>query len=418
MTARPISMDDRALLEDQVLLTDPVVRPRRPRDPLRQWRRLPGWGQVLLLLVASRVLFTFVAHRAADMAAPHPGGRHWNYLEIANNWDGTWYQRIVLEGYPSELPLDRAGAVAPNTWAFYPLFPRLAGALMRLTGLGWTPAATVVSLACVAGAVVLVRSVLERVTGPRVAVWAVALLCFFPSSLVLQLPYSESLALLLLVATLWCLQRHRYVAVVPVLLLLGISRPVAVPMAVVLTVHLVREAVAVRGMPGPVVRRSLAGPVVAWLASGVAAVEWPLIVWRGTGVLDGYTRTMASWRTPQEVVPVRPWIEASQHFLGAITGPVALVAVFAALAWWLARRGWPLLGADLTVWCAAYAVYLLAVLDSFTSLPRYLLPMFPLGALLASVSSSRAYRGALTVAFAVGGVVWMLVIWRSRLWAP
>jgi hypothetical protein len=51
-------------------------------------------------------------------------------------------------------------------------------------------------------------------------------------------------------------------------------------------------------------------------------------------------------------------------------------------------------------------------------LPRYLLPLFPVGALLASVSSSRAFRVAVTVSFAVGGALWMLLIWRSRLWAP
>ncbi|MDQ1290107.1 MAG: hypothetical protein QG622_3673 [Actinomycetota bacterium] len=405
------------VISEPVALRRPGGRERR-RDPWSLWRCLPGWGQALAVFAASRVFFTFVAHRAAAMAAPHPDGRRWNYLEIANNWDGTWYHRIVLEGYPSPLPVDAAGAVVTNTWAFYPLFPKLTGALMRVTGLDWTLTATLVSLAAAGGAVVLLRSLLERVTGPRTAIWAVVLLSFFPSSLVLQLPYSESLALLLVVAVLMCLQRHRYVSVVPLLLLLGLSRPVGVPMAVVLTVHLGREVLAVRGMPKAVTIRSLAGPVMAWLASGLAAVEWPLLVWWGTGVPDGYTRTMAAWRTPREVVPLRPWIQMAQNLLGEIVGPVALVMLFGALAWWLARRGWSLVGADLTVWCGAYAAYLLAVLDSFTSLPRYLLPMFPLGALLVSTSRSRAFRVTLTIVFATVGVVWMLAIWRSRHWAP
>jgi hypothetical protein len=381
------------------------------------WRGIPAWAQALFLYAVSRALFTFVAYRAADLARPHPDGRHRRYLEIANNWDGTWYRRIAVEGYPSVLPVDSMGAAAPNTWAFYPLFPRTVSVVMRVTGLDWTLAATVVSLVAGAAAVVVVRSVLARVAGPRTAMWSVAFLCFFPAAPVLQLPYSESLALLLLALTFWCLQCGRYLLAVPVILALGLARPVAVPMAAVLGVHLLREVWAVRRLPRAA-WRSLAGPAAACAAGVAAAAEWPLLAWRGTGVPNAYTLTMAAWRTPHQVVPVRPWAQFSQHLLGAVIGPVVLVAALAALAVWLARRGWRVLGADLVAWCGFYLAYLVAVLDSFTSLPRYLLPLFPLGALLASTSSSRAFRVAVTVSSAVGGVGWMLIIWRSRIWAP
>lgn len=401
------------LVPDGALRTVPAdARPVR-LDP----RLLPGWAQALLVFVASRLLFTFVALRCADLAGRHADGSSWTYLQIANNWDGTWYQRIAVQGYPHGLPFDSTGAVAPNTLAFYPLFPALVRAV-QWTGLAWTVAATVVSLLCAAGAIVLVRSVTARVAGPRAALWTVALLCFFPSALVLQLPYSEAVALLLLAAVLACLQRGRYLAVVPLMLLVGVARPIAVPLAAVLTAHLLAEAWSLRGLPRALAARALAGPLLAWLAGGVAALAWPAIVWWRTGVPDGYTRTMAAWRTPHEIVPFQPWVNASQLYLGRHVGPVALVVGVTALGAWLWRHGRGVLGRDLVVWCAAYTVYLLAVLDSFTSLPRYLLPLFPLGTLLLSPSRSRAFRVALTVAFGVLGVVWMLAIWRSRQWAP
>jgi len=380
-------------------------------------RRLPGWGQALVVLAASRVLFTFVALRAVDLAGWHRDGTHWTYLQIANNWDGTWYQRIAVEGYPAGLPHDSTGAVAPSTWAFYPLYPKLAR-LAEGLGLSWAAAATTVSVLAAAAAAIGVRAVTAHVAGPRVALWTTALFCFFPSALVLQLPYSEALAMLLLVATLWCLQRGRYLLVVPVLLLVGLARPIGAPLAGVLTIHLLGEARAVRGLPRALAARALAGPLIAWAASVVAAVAWPLLVWWGSGVPDGYTRTMAAWRSPHEIVWLQPWLDAAELYLGRTTGPVALVAGVAGLAWWLARRGLPVLGRDLTAWCACYAAYLLAVLDSFTSLPRYLLPLFPLGTLLVVASGSRAYRIAITSAFAALGVVWMLAVWRSHQWAP
>jgi len=380
-------------------------------------RRLPGWAQALVVLAASRLLYTWVTLRCVDLAGWHRDGTHWTYLQIANNWDGVWYRKITLEGYPHALPHDATGAVVPNTWAFYPLYPQLARAVEAL-GLGWEAAATIVSLVAAAATAVLVRSVTARVAGPRLALWTVVFLCFFPSALVLQLPYSEALALALLAAAFWCLQRERYLLAVPVVLLLGLARPIASPLAVVLTVHLAVRVRAAWGLRPGALGRTLWGPAVAWLAGAVAAVAWPLIVWWVTGVPDGYTRTMAAWRAPRQVVPVQPLIAASEVYLGRHVGPLALVAGVVALAWWLVRVGRNVVRRDLAVWCGAYAAYLLAVLDSFTSLPRYLLPLFPLGTMLASASGSRAFRLAVTIAFGVLGVVWMLAIWRSHHWAP
>ena len=62
--------------------------------------------------------------------------------------------------------------------------------------------------------------------------------------------------------------------------------------------------------------------------------------------------------------------------------------------------------------CSATWAYLLLVLDPSTSLPRYLLPLFPLGTLLAGASPSRAYRRSLAVAFFAGQVVWVSWLWR------
>ncbi|HVD23850.1 MAG TPA: hypothetical protein VNC23_12220, partial [Lapillicoccus sp.] len=64
----------------------------------------------------------------------YPTGEAPGYWVVMANWDGQWYQQIADVGYPNPLPLDDTGHVDMNAWAFFPLYPMIVGALMRLTG--------------------------------------------------------------------------------------------------------------------------------------------------------------------------------------------------------------------------------------------------------------------------------------------
>ena len=376
-----------------------------------RWLALPPWAQVLLVYVATRVFAFVVVDRVARFQPeslwnpPNPG-----YLGVVSLWDGDWYRRIAQSGYPDTLPTNEAGQTLQNQWAFYPLFPALGRGVMDLTGASWPVAATAVALLAGAGLVVVLRSLMAPLVGDRLALWTVVLLCCYPAAPVLQFAYTESLGLLLVVAALWCLQNRHYVVLVPVVLLVGVARPVAVPLAAVVGLHVLRALWRHRTEPVP--PRRVAAMLAATLASGVAAVIWPLVAWAGTGQTDAYTDTMAAWRVGHEVHLFRPWLTISRYVLGYWVGPLVVVLVVAALAAWVLARSSRIIGFDLRVWCLAYVGYLLAVLDPFTSLARYLLFLFPLGALIASASPSGAYRRALALAFLAGQVVWVAWLWR------
>jgi hypothetical protein len=52
---------------------------------------------------------------------------------VVTRWDGRWYQRLVVHGYPSPLPVDPAtGRVETNTAGFFAFYPLLVRALMSL----------------------------------------------------------------------------------------------------------------------------------------------------------------------------------------------------------------------------------------------------------------------------------------------
>lgn len=379
------------------------------RRLLTWWTARTAWQQALLVYFLARLVTFVIVSRTARFQAPSlwtsadPG-----YFDMVDNWDGYWYQRIAEDGYPATLPREgvAGGRVQQNPWAFYPLFPFLARALMWLTGgaVEWAAAASLLALILGAGAVVVLRSVVEKVAGADLALWTVVLFCFFPSAPVLQFTYTESLAVLLLAGTLWCLQRRRYLHAIPLVLLIGIARPIGVPLAAVIALHVVRS------WPQP--RRNVVAQLALVACAGAAAFAWPVIAGLATGSSTAYVDTMAAWRSSRDVVPFMPWWWMSQHMLGDVAGPAVLIGTVLALAWWLTRPAAACIAGDLRTWVVCYLGYLLAVLDPGTSLPRYLLLAFPLGTLTAAVSRSRAFRLAVTVAFVAGQVVWVVWLWR------
>ncbi|GEA79898.1 hypothetical protein [Cellulomonas uda] len=397
-----------------------VVRPaRRWWDP-RTWA---WWVQVLAVYALARGLTAvLVLQAAAHQGATPWADAHPSYAQMTGLfWDAGWYHRIADEGYPDTLPVDEAGRVQQSAWAFFPLYPMLVRGLMAVTTLGWEVVAPTTSLLLGAAAMLLVHRAVAHGAPRACAAWpglplaTVVLVAVFPTSPVLQVAYTESLALLLVAAALLLLVRRHYLECAGVLVLLGLTRAVALPMAVVVGVHLLARWVAARrgreAFPGRDVAQVLGLGVVA-VVSGFA---WPAVCGWVTGVPEGYLRTQEAWRGVREVTPFGGWDYVLRFWFGdAGWWVLAAAAVFvvALLVVPAARR----LGPELHAWPAAYLLYLAAAIEPGSSLARFLVLAFPAGAITAGVVRR---PGAARWAWFAGVVVLMLVlqaVWVWRFW--
>lgn len=347
-------------------------------------------------------------------------------IDMTVLWDGGWYRHVAEQGYPHVLPADAAsGHVGQNAWAFYPLFPLVSRALMDLTGLGFAVVASTVALLCGLGAAVVMARLLAERIGERSALATVAVWGAFPAAVSLQIAYTESMAILVLCLVLWALVRRQWVLVGALSLLLGLTRPIAVPVVVVVAVALLQRWRRRRDEPIPL--GEYAAGTWALGASTLGAVLWPLVAWRVTGVRDAYTQTMAAWRAGGEIEPLKPWVPMSQwafrHFDNAdVYGPVALAALVTAIVVLTLGPWASALGIELRAWCLAYPAYLALVLDPFTSIFRYAIPLFPLVAVILGAGwVDRAARwlwvrvGVLVALGVVGQVAW---IWKLLVFHP
>lgn len=338
-------------------------------------------------------------------------------LDMSVLWDGSWYRTIAEEGYPTELPLHPDGTVRQNQWAFYPLLPLLSRVVMLVPGVDFRLAGTVVALLAGAGAAVLMARLFARLTPGPLAVAAVAVWAVQPAAPTMQVAYTESLATLVLVAALTALIDRRWYAVAGLAVVLGLTRPITLPFALVVGLVLLREAWRWWQRPDRRVGE-LVPPVVATAVAGASGLLWATVVGLVTGVPDGYTRTMAAWRVADEIVPFRPWIDntaillfrdtASPRLFAALA--VAALAAFlvaAAAGPWAAR-----LAPELRLWMVAYPAYLAAGLDVGTSLFRYAVPLFPLALVLIGGGLRRPPRWWPVLA----GVVTVVLVWLQFRW--
>lgn len=401
-------------MADRRLITPALVR----------WRLLPWWARVLVVFGVSRVVTTIVLLCFGVVQARETGGAVPDLFTLSANWDGQWYWSIAAGGYPSELPTNDAGHVVENAWAFLPVYPLFLGLFMRL-GFPFPIIAVFVTLAAGACAALLFERLLRSAgMDAASALFGVVLLCTAPVSPMFQVAYAEAPGLALLFLALLLVQRRRFVVLLPVLVVMSLTRPTGLAFALFLLLYLVLRIVRWRRTPDahPLPRGEFAAIVGAGLTSFAAGLAWPGIAWAVTGSPTAYTDTELAWRAGYVghggLVPFEGWLQGFAFWLRFAGVPgaglplavvvvlvlAALFAVFLVTPW--ARR----LGAELRLWLVSYLVYLMAVFFPQSSTWRLLLPLSPaLGAF--AVPRSRVLRVTLVVLGIAGQLVWVYFCW-------
>ena len=378
------------------------------------FQRWPWYWKVLAVWALARLFSFAVLLAVAAQQGLNPWG--WagtpSYLQFIGAWDSEWYQRIFAGGYPGEIPRDATGRAQENQWAFYALFPAVVRALAAVTGLGWEILAPLAATAAGFAAALMMYRLFVLRASSAAALWGVLFVAVSPVSPILQIPYAESLNLLLLSASLYLLVTRRYLAAVPVVLLMCLSRPVGVAFALMMGILFLRRWMLRKQAAFP--RAEVLQMGILTAASGIGALAWPALAWACTGDVRAYTDTETAWRG-DTLLLFQPWIVEAERLFGSVMGPVALLILLALTAACLLSEPVRRLGVEMQVWCAAYVLYLLAFLNPLTSTFRLLLPLFPLGLALASLSGSRAYRTAVALAFLALQIVWVAWLWR---WTP
>lgn len=371
------------------------------------WAGRDRWRGLLLPAAVVYLASRATCLAAFALASALPGGMP--VRRALAGHDGYWYLRAVTAGYPARLPTG-AGDARQSTVAFFPVYPLVVRAAHVAAGV--TPELAALAVGLVAGVVALpvVALVSRQVLGDGEAVAVAALLSFAPAAYVLSLAYSEALFLALSAGSLLAMLRRRWLAAGLLAAVASGTRPTGLVLVLCLAVAAVGEVR--RGGP-----RAGWRPLTATAIAPTGLVAFLGYLWAHTGSLTAYPDTeRVGWGTHFDggLSTARLVVHALLHPLArppddAVAAFVLLVVLAAVLL--LLDRPPLVLG----VWGGAVAYLALSgSTGTFSSIPRLVLPAFPLlfplvrrarTLLPAMVGASAALLGGSTVVVATSAVI-------------
>jgi hypothetical protein len=383
---------------------------------LRGWARLPVAARIALIYVVARIVTTIFFLLAAGLSGPTSRfGVAPALGQLALGWDAQWYWLAAVSGYPSVLPVNAAGAVAENAWAFLPVYPSLSAGLGAFLG-SWGAGGVAIALLSGYGASLALHTLLRDRLGDSASTWAVVFFAAGPLAAMFQVGYAESLFLLLLFVALRCVQRRRWAWLYALIPVMGFTRPGILAFALFLGLYGIHRFLRRRSEPLP--RREVMHIIALGAVSVVVGFAWQVIAGLVTGDAGAYLATELAWRrnwiadASGHFVPLEGFVQASafwftQWGLGAWAGYIALVALVVGITLALVffrpvRR----LGIEIRLWSASYLVYLLLVFFPQSSIFRLLLPVSPLWGAFA-VPRSTAWRLSVLALVLLGQWWWI-----------
>jgi hypothetical protein len=175
----------------------------------KRWPAIAPYLQAQLIFLSSRLVMALAIIFAVRFVPQAPNEGIWNanpsWCHYLLRYDSGWFVRIMREGYTYD-----AASAAGQPVVFLPLYPLVSWFVGFILSIHNHNAVLIVSNLSALAAIPLLYKLIRDEYGHEVALYTVAVLSFFPTSLFFSAGYAESLTLLLIVSFFLFLRRGQF----------------------------------------------------------------------------------------------------------------------------------------------------------------------------------------------------------------
>ena len=333
---------------------------------------------VALILIANFGLFSI----------PQSGKFSPDFISALTNWDGRHFISIAQFGYLEKFQ-----------YAFFPLYPILINYLNKIID-NYSATALFISISCSYLALHFLFKLISIDFSKQVAEKTILFTLFFPVSFFLFMAYSEGLFFLLAILTFYFLRQNRLLAATIAAVLIGATRITG--LAVIFAFIL--EVILTQGIN----RRN-------WfiLLSPLGFFIYCLYLFIQTSEPFYFITAETHWQRQLTIPGISLWDGINSLLRQPLTGQYMLILdlVAAIFGLGLILRSFRFLPVPYSIF-GLLSILLPLFTSSLTSMPRFLLPIFPIFLTLALVKNkfiilgfeiiSLMFLGLLTVLFVSG----------------
>lgn len=319
------------------------------------------YPNVTYIFITWLLLVLFIAYLGFS-TLPHSNYFSNDFWASLANWDGGHFLGIAQIGYSQKFQ-----------YAFFPLYPLLVKALHTVTG-NYLVAGVLISIsATFLGLQLLYRLVLDF--NKKIAEKAILALLFFPTSFYFLTAYSEGLFFFLAVLTFYLLRKNRLFWATIAASLVSATRIVGLAVAA----GFLLEVITTQGLN----RKN-------WFVvfAPLGFLIYCIFLYQQTGDPFYFLSAETHWQRTLAVPGVGFW-EALKNISGSFNSMkfnILLDLIFAVLGVGLAIRAFRFLPGSLAIY-SLLAVIIPLFTPTLSSMPRFLLVIFPIFIVLALIKN-------------------------------
>ena len=364
-------------------------------------KRLSELRYLFLMFLASRIALILVGITAHSFVETGYGKQFswssYKWLDIWGVWDSFWYMDIVQNGYST------LGSIPESpdqtNFPFFPLYPLLMKVLGWIMGGEYFIAGLIVSNLCLLGACYLLYRLVETESDAKTARRCVKYLFLFPVSFIFSGVFTESLYLCLTLLCFYLAKRRQWWLAGMAGMLLSATRTLGVLIVLPLAFEYLRSH--------QFKLRAIRWNVLFLALVPLGLMAFSIYSYRETGDFLYFKTNQAAWNR-QILSPVTVLWRALWRGMSEPHAKTLLEFCFGLGTLLLLTFGYKKIG--FAYWLLGMYSVVIPLAAGIDSIPRYVLPIFPLFIVLAKLGQDETWDDGLTLClgFLQGG---LMVYW-------